>query len=101
MCFESVASLESGTQDMTRRTLFRALLGGGLASWCAVRGSDWGISAESQAPAERSRGRALARGPIIDVHMHAYPPEEAIPPSANRVTGKPHTLKNGEEHMQV
>jgi predicted TIM-barrel fold metal-dependent hydrolase len=86
---------------MNRRTLFRAVLGGGLASWYAVSGSNRGTSAEAQASADDARRRAAARGPIIDVHMHAYPAEAAIPPSANRVTGKPHNLKDGEAHLQA
>src|ERR1041385_8405126 len=39
--------------------------------------------------------------PIIDVHMHAYPADMALPEAANPATGKLTGLKNGEAHMQV
>ena len=71
-----------------------------MAGW-RVSGSEQAMSAEAQATAEGARCRSSARGPVIDVHMHAYPAEAAIPPSANPVTGKPHTLKNGEEHLRA
>ena len=32
--------------------------------------------------------QAASRGPIIDVHLHAYPPDEAIPDIANPANGK-------------
>jgi predicted TIM-barrel fold metal-dependent hydrolase len=53
-------------------------------------------------------GRALsqvaeARGPIIDVHMHAYPANAPIDASiANPMAGgKPPGVKNGQEHMRA
>src|ERR1051326_3724006 len=39
--------------------------------------------------------------PIIDVHMHAYPADMALPEAANPATGKLTGLKNGEAHMQL
>ena len=46
--------------------------------------------------------RTMRKLPIIDVHMHAYPADEALPASlVNPVTGKPTRLKDGEEHMQA
>ncbi len=38
------------------------------------------------------------RGPIIDVHLHAYPADLAIPSSPNPVTGRPPAVKDGQAH---
>lgn len=46
-------------------------------------------------------GEDASRGPIIDVHLHAYPPDEAIPDIANPANGKKPGVKNGEEHRQA
>jgi len=43
---------------------------------------------------------AQTREPIIDVHLHAYPPDEAIPDVANPANGKKPGVKTGEEHRQ-
>lgn len=40
------------------------------------------------------------REPIIDVHLHAYPPDEAIPDIANPANGNKPGVKTGEEHRQ-
>src|SRR5215468_1924748 len=40
------------------------------------------------------------REPIIDVHLHAYPPDEVIPDIANPANGNKPGVKNGEEHRQ-
>jgi uncharacterized protein len=46
--------------------------------------------------------KAMRKLPIIDVHMHAYPADEALPASlVNPVTGKPTRLKDGEAHLQA
>jgi predicted TIM-barrel fold metal-dependent hydrolase len=46
--------------------------------------------------------QSAARGPIIDVHMHAYPAQAAIDASlSNPVTGKPPGAKDGEAHMRA
>src|SRR5262249_10730251 len=46
--------------------------------------------------------KAVRKLPIIDVHMHAYPADVALPESlANPATGKPTKLKDGEAHMQA
>jgi len=45
--------------------------------------------------------QSASRGPIIDVHLHAYPPDEAIPDIANPANGKKPGVKNGEEHRQA
>jgi predicted TIM-barrel fold metal-dependent hydrolase len=45
---------------------------------------------------------AIRKSPIIDVHMHAYPADEALPASlVNPATGKPTRLKDGEAHLQA
>ncbi len=41
------------------------------------------------------------REPIIDVHLHAYPADEAIPDIANPANGKKPGVKTGEEHRQA
>ena len=48
-------------------------------------------------------GRAQwTREPIIDVHMHAYPPDARISASLlNPATGKPPGVKDGEAHLQA
>ena len=46
-------------------------------------------------------GQDASRGPIIDVHLHAYPADEAIPDIANPANGKKPGVKNGEEHRQA
>jgi predicted TIM-barrel fold metal-dependent hydrolase len=44
----------------------------------------------------------LSGEPIIDVHMHAYPPDAAFPAAlVNPATGKPTAIKNGAAHMQA
>src|SRR5262245_18964389 len=42
-----------------------------------------------------------AREPIIDVHLHAYAADEAIPDIANPANGKKPGVKTGEEHRQA
>ncbi len=50
----------------------------------------------------RASTRGASRGPIIDVHMHAYPADEAIPATAiNPATGRPPGVKDGEAHLQA
>ena len=46
-------------------------------------------------------GRGQTREPIIDVHLHAYPADEAIPDIANPANGKKPGVKTGEEHRQA
>jgi uncharacterized protein len=46
--------------------------------------------------------KAMRKLPIIDVHMHPYPADEALPASlVNPVTGKSTSLKGGEAHLQA
>jgi len=74
------------------------LVGCALASCRGPAGTSQ--AASPQAPAAAARGEP--HEPIIDVHMHAYPANEAFPASLNNpVTGKPTTLKDGEAHLQA
>jgi predicted TIM-barrel fold metal-dependent hydrolase len=84
--------------SMNRRHFLSAALAGGFVSWQSL-GSTESVSAETQT--RTSRERASGRGPIIDVHMHAYPADALIPPVNNRLTGKHATLTNGEAHLQA
>ncbi len=43
--------------------------------------------------------KGAERLPIIDVHLHAYPADMAIPAIANPATGKAMTVKTGAEHL--
>jgi uncharacterized protein len=89
------------------------LIGSGLASHQLFPESLVAASADAQGRAAtgatagregrgpvRERGRG--RGAIIDVHMHAYPADEAIPAEAlNPATGKPPGVKDGEAHLRA
>ena len=44
--------------------------------------------------------RGQTREPIIDVHLHAYPSDEAIPDIANPANGAKPGVKTGEEHRK-
>src|SRR5262250_568326 len=44
---------------------------------------------------------ASSRQPIIDVHLHAYPANEALPAAPNPITGKPLVAKDGEAHLRA
>src|SRR5262245_19988620 len=44
--------------------------------------------------------RSQQREPIIDVHLHAYPSDEAIPDIPNPANGGKPGVKTGEEHRQ-
>jgi len=52
----------------------------------------------SPSPANSPRKQPF---PIIDVHMHSYPADMALPAAANPVTGKPHGLKDGKAHLEA
>ena len=39
--------------------------------------------------------------PIIDVHLHAYPADMALPDTPNPITGKPLAAKDGEAHLRA
>jgi uncharacterized protein len=83
---------------MRRRNFLQTLLiGSALASPAAVS------AVQQRRPAGESPARGVGgRGPIIDVHMHAYPADEAIPADAlNPATGKPPGVKDGEAHLRA
>jgi predicted TIM-barrel fold metal-dependent hydrolase len=84
------------TSSMRRRTFLETLLiGGALTNF-----DSWTGSAQNTTGAKQ-RTAADRRGPIIDVHMHAYPADGEIPTSGNPVTGKPPGVKTGEAHLQA
>lgn len=93
---------------MRRRHFLRTVLigsgiGGGLATRYALGATApvMPVDAASRSGAQRAAS-AATRGPIIDVHMHAYPADEAIPADAlNPVTRKAPGVKDGQAHMQA
>lgn len=51
-------------------------------------------------PATTSEGAAVQGGPIIDVHMHAYPAAMKMPfPIVNPITGAKSPILNGADHL--
>lgn len=80
---------------MTRRlSLGAALVIGVLASaWTLAR------NPRKSPAAPAASGRYM--GPIIDVHLHAYPADEAIPDIANPADGTKPGVKTGEEHRRA
>jgi uncharacterized protein len=88
-----------------RHFLHTVLIGSGLGAGLASRPlfAAGGQAAGSQpAGAPPRTARNGSRGPIIDVHMHAYPADEAIPADAtNPATGRPPGVKDGAAHMQA
>jgi uncharacterized protein len=90
---------------MRRRHVLRSLVAG--AGLAGAPGFTRLVQASSREPAGTQASAPTTppparapRGPIIDVHMHAYPanmPFEA--PLTNPATGKPVTVKNGAEHL--
>jgi predicted TIM-barrel fold metal-dependent hydrolase len=87
---------------MRRRNFLHTLLiGSGLAGSQLVPESLVAASADAQGRGP-VRGRERGRGTSIDVHMHAYPADEAIPAEAlNPATGKPPGVKDGEAHLRA
>jgi uncharacterized protein len=86
---------------MRRRTFLQTVLvGSGIAGSQMLRSPLDAWPADPQTPAAATS--AATRGPIIDVHMHAYPAADAIDASlTNPVTGKPPGVKDGEAHLQA
>ena len=89
---------------MERRYFLHTLLAGGAVA--AGRPLlDHATSLTAASPPRASLGasaQAAGRGPIIDVHMHAYPADVALPDAlVNPATGKATTLKNGTAHLQA
>jgi predicted TIM-barrel fold metal-dependent hydrolase len=79
-----------------RRNFLQTVLAGtGLASSRA-------LLVGASVPVLDSQSVTAGRGPIIDVHMHAYPADAAFGADlVNPATGKPTTVKNGEAHLQA
>ena len=90
---------------MKRRHFLRTLaLGSGLMSGQALLGRAMSQAARTQSNApDRVTAQAGERGPIVDVHMHAYPANAAIDASLTNpmAGGKPPGVKNGEAHMRA
>ena len=66
-----------------------------LPSICAVL-----VALVAAGLAASALAQTPSREPIIDVHLHAYPADEAIPDIANPANGKKPGVKTGEEHRQ-
>jgi hypothetical protein len=80
------------------------LAAAGLAAlWIAARGADRMSAAPAPAPTPPAASTRIApHEPIIDVHMHAYPADEAFSAELpNPATGKSPGLKDGEAHLQA
>src|SRR5262245_28038577 len=56
------------------------------------------LASQSPAAANSTRKQPF---PIIDVHMHCYPADMALPALANPITGKPTGLKDGKAHLEA
>jgi predicted TIM-barrel fold metal-dependent hydrolase len=86
-----------------RHFLSSMLVGGGLLSCHMLLGRARGQPTETQTHASgAASAQAGERGPIIDVHMHAYPANAALDASlSNPATGKPHGFKDGQSHMRA
>lgn len=86
---------------MKRRHFLRTMaFGSGLMSGNMLIVRAWGQAAETRISAA---AESAERGPIIDVHMHAYPADAAINASlANPMEGgKPAGVKDGAAHMRA
>lgn len=89
---------------MRRRHFLSSMVaGGGLLSCHILFGRARGQATEAQTLAtDGAYAQAGERGPIIDVHMHAYPANAALDASLpNPATGKPHGFKDGHSHMRA
>ena len=86
-----------------RNFLGTMMIGGGLLGYQMLLGRAQGQSAEATLRTPGSRAAEIAeRGPIIDVHMHAYPADAPISgTAANPVTGEPPGVADGEAHMRA
>jgi uncharacterized protein len=87
-----------------RRSFLHTLLAGGaVAAARPLPDRTTSLAAASPPTAARRPSiQAAGRGPIIDVHMHAYPAAAAFPDAlVNPATGTATTLKNGAAHLQA
>ena len=64
---------------------------------CVLVAAGFAASALAQSAPEEPRASRANREPIIDVHLHAYPADEAIPDIANPANGKKPGVKTGED----
>lgn len=60
-------------------------------------------NATSPAAGAESEDRThRGHGPIIDVHLHCYPPDHAFDePPVNPATGRPTDVRNGDQHFRA
>jgi hypothetical protein len=73
-----------------------------MAGWQTLGGGRAGAMAPSASSASRAgTAQGTGRGPIIDVHLHAYPPAAAIPATANPATGALPGVTDGQAHLQA
>lgn len=79
---------------INRRQFIQLSAGAAAMSMVSINASEMG----SRPAADSTATRKL---PIIDVHMHAYPADTALPSLPNPVTGKPTGLRDGEAHLQA
>jgi len=89
---------------MERRSFLHTLLAGGtLAAGRPLPGRTTSVPAASPPrAAPHASVQATDRGPIIDVHMHAYPADGDFPATlVNPATGRATTLKNGAAHLSA
>jgi predicted TIM-barrel fold metal-dependent hydrolase len=86
-----------------RRSFLHALLAGGAFAAGRPLTDHLSLSAaRSPRAATPASAQAAGRGPIIDVHMHAYPADAAFPDAlVNPATGTASTLKNGAAHLRA
>jgi len=60
-----------------------------------------GTGAFGLTPARAAPYTPSPKLPIIDVHLHAYPADEALPTTPNPINGKPSVPKDGEGHLRA
>jgi predicted TIM-barrel fold metal-dependent hydrolase len=80
---------------MTRR------LSLGAALVIGILASAWTLAKDPRKSPAAPAASGRYTGPIIDVHLHAYPPDEAIPDIANPADGTKPGVKTGEEHRRA
>jgi predicted TIM-barrel fold metal-dependent hydrolase len=80
---------------MTRR------LSLGAALVIGVLASAWTLAKNPRKSPAAPAASGRYTGPIIDVHLHAYPADEAIPDIANPADGTKPGVKTGEEHRRA
>lgn len=89
---------------MQRRRFLHTVIAGGGAAALATRHpfADAITAAGTSRQGAAAAARPRYRGPIVDVHMHAYPAGDAISAElTSPISGKPTGLKDGQAHMQA